>query len=193
MFSVKRTGLAPSVGAVAAHEVRLAKTSRMPPALVASVIVNDPTAVVAAPAPSLRFSVAVAPDTATDARVSVDGAEVSVHPVLPAVHVASRSENGIASWSTLPLPSRSLITMVRRTGLALSRGALVANQLRLPAESWMSPEVGANARVKALTLVSGAPAPSVMVSVAVVVATDTDARVPPDGMPVRVHGPTVGV
>src|SRR4051794_31378468 len=117
MFSVDSTGLGPAGGGVGAPEGGVGETGRMPPALGGRVMVNDPTAVVAAPAPSLRVSVAVAPDTATDARVSVEGAEVSVHPVVPAVYVASVSENVIATWSTLPLPSMSFITIDTRAGL----------------------------------------------------------------------------
>ena len=45
---VVSTGAAPSVGAVDAHDDRLAAASRMPPALVARVILNEPSAVVAA-------------------------------------------------------------------------------------------------------------------------------------------------
>ena len=92
MLNVNRTGLAPSVGAVDAHDVRLAAASRIPPALAANVTLNDPSAVVAALAPSFSVSVAVEPDTATDANVAADGADVSVHPVLPAVYGASDSE-----------------------------------------------------------------------------------------------------
>ena len=188
MLSVTNTGLAPSVGAVDAHDVRLAAASRIPPALAANVTLNDPSAVVAALAPSLSVSVAVEPDTATDASVAADGAEVSVHPVLPAVYAASDSEKSIVTWSTLPLALTSFITIDTRPGLALSSGAAVANEAVLPAASLTPRALPAIATVIDPTVVSAAPTPSVIVSVAVVVATATDASVPPDGVPDSVHG-----
>src|SRR3954469_12686816 len=62
---VTGTGLAPSAGAPAANDARLAAASRTPAALVARATVIDPTAVSAAPVPSVRVRVAVADDTAT--------------------------------------------------------------------------------------------------------------------------------
>ena len=85
MLSVTNTGLAPSVGAVDAHNVRLAAASRIPAALAANVILNDPSAVVAAPAPSLSVRVAVLPDADTEASVAPEGAAASVHGTVPAV------------------------------------------------------------------------------------------------------------
>ena len=82
---VVSTGAAPSVGAVDAHDNRLPDASRMPPALVARETVNVPTAVLAAPAPSLRLRVAVEPETATDARVPAEGTLASAQGVVPAV------------------------------------------------------------------------------------------------------------
>ena len=59
------TGLAPSAGAVAAMEARLAAASRMPVAFVASATVKLPAAVSGAPAPSASVSVATAPEVET--------------------------------------------------------------------------------------------------------------------------------
>ena len=98
------------------------------------------------------------------------------------------SENVIVTWSILPLALTSFITIDSRPGLALSSGAVVANEAVLPAASLTPRALPAIATVIDPTVVSATPAPSVIVSVAVVVATATDASVPPDGVPASVHG-----
>ena len=95
--------------------------------------------------------------------------------------------------STLPLPLMSCMTIDNRIGAALSSGAVVVNEARLPAASRTPAALAAMATVKDPTVVSAAPAPSVMVSVAVVVTTAAEASVPPEGTAVRVHGVTPAV
>ena len=56
----------------------------MPALFEASATVKDPTAVVATPAPSVRDSVAVVPETVTDDKLAPDGAPVRVQGVMPA-------------------------------------------------------------------------------------------------------------
>jgi hypothetical protein len=80
-----RTGLALSVGAVAAKEERLPAASRIPLALLASATVKAPTAVSGAPAPSVIVSVALPAATATEANVPPLGVLASVQGAVAAV------------------------------------------------------------------------------------------------------------
>ena len=88
--------MAPSVGAAAANEDWLPAASRMPVALAARATVNVPTAVFAAPAPSVIVSVAPAPEVATLASVPPLGTFASVHGAV-SVDEASVSLNVTAT------------------------------------------------------------------------------------------------
>ena len=92
------------------------------------------------------------------------------------------------TWSTLPLPFASCITIAVRTGAAPSVGVVAAKVDWLLAASRMPLALVARAMVKVLTAVSAAPAPSLRVRVAVVPATATEARVPALGMLASVQG-----
>ena len=71
-----------SVGAVEAREDWLPAASWMPVALAARTTLKVPTAVLAAPAPSLIVRVAVVPAVETAASVPALGMLVSVHGVV---------------------------------------------------------------------------------------------------------------
>ena len=82
---------------------------------------KEPTAVLAAPAPSVRFSVAVVPETVTLPSVPADGALESVQPeVQGAAQLPRVLLNVTTTWSTLPLWSLSNIWSVCRTGALVS-------------------------------------------------------------------------
>jgi len=68
-----------------------------------------PTAVFCAPAPSLRFSVAVFPDTETDCKVPFDGTLLNVHGAVQAPVQVTLDENVATTWSTRPSSSLSNI------------------------------------------------------------------------------------
>ena len=165
----------------------------MPVALAARAILKVPTAVLAAPAPSLIVRVAVVPEVETAASVPALGTLVSVQGAV-SVEGASGSLKLAVAWSILPLPSVSFIASVpaTRTGLALSVGLVVVKLAWLPAASRMPVALVASAIVKLLTAVSGAPAPSVIVRVAAVPEVVTEARLPALGTLLSVQGVGAG-
>ena len=189
MVRLMRTGVAWSAGAVAAKDDWLPAASRMPLALAARATLKVPTAVLAAPAPSVIVRVAVAPAVETAASVPALGTFVSVHGAV-SVEAASGSLKSALTRSILPLPSMSFITSVpaTRTGLALSVGVVAAKEDWLPAASRMPLALVLSAIEKEPTAVSAAPAPSVIVSVALAAATATEARLPPLGTLASVQG-----
>src|SRR4026208_2595821 len=95
-----------------------------------------------------------------------------------------RVSPGSAFPSRLPLVS----AMVTAAGLALSRGAVAANELRLPVASRAPVVLEDIATVIVPTVVSAAPAPSLSVRVSVADDRLTDDSVPLEGTLVRVHG-----
>src|ERR687888_2424496 len=88
----------------------------MPFGLAARATLNDPTAVSAAPDPSVRVNVTVVPTTLTDETQPPEGTPASVQGDVPAVYAASSSSNTSAIRSTLPLPFVSIICMDSRPG-----------------------------------------------------------------------------
>ncbi len=132
-----------------------------------------PTAVFAAPPPSVIVNVAVFVATATPDNVPALGTFASVHGAVPAEYAASVSENTAVTRSTLPFALVSSIVIDTSAGLAPSVGAAAANDDWLPAASRMPVALVASATVKLLTAVSAAPAPSAIVSVATAPAVDT--------------------
>src|SRR5581483_7128965 len=103
------TGGAASAGAVLANPVAV-----HPPAG-ANETLNEPTAVLAAPPPSVNVSVALVPDTAAEDSVAPEGPPVTDQPVL---HEAPRAaEKTALTWSTLPLALVSVMaSVVKVTG-----------------------------------------------------------------------------
>ena len=178
-----------SVGAVEPKEDWLPAASRMPVALAASVTRKAPTAVLAAPAPSVIDRVAVAAAVETAASEPALGTVVSVHGAV-SMEEASGSLKSALTRSTLPLAFTSFITSVpaTRTGLAASVGVVAVKEDWLPALSRMPVALLVSAIVKAATAVSGAPAPSLIVSVAVALETLTEVRLPLLGTLASDHG-----
>ena len=183
-----RTGAAPSAGAVAPKLDWLPAASRIPVALVASATVKLPTAVFAAPAPSVIVSVAVVVATATLASVPPLGTFASVHGAFPAVYDASVSENTAITRSTLPLALVSSIVIVTSIGLGAVRrrcrrerrqvGGRVSDPGRARGERHGEAADGGVRRARALAIVSVATAPAVA----------TLDSVPPLGTFASVHG-----
>src|SRR5213594_3282408 len=117
------TGPARSSGAVGPNDAGSGSGPTMPSGLAANATVNVPTAVLGAPAPSVRWSVAVLPETSTDDSEPLDGTFASVHGDRHGAVQLTLSENCAVTVSTRPFASTSSICRDVRSG-ALEAGSV---------------------------------------------------------------------